>query len=491
MTGKVYLVGAGPGDPELLTLKGKRALQKASVVFYDHLAPDQLLNLAPVTAEHIYVGKKRSSHSYAQDEINAMLVDRARAGHTVVRLKGGDPYLFGRGGEEAEALAIAGIPFEVIPGVTSPAGISAYAGIPLTHRNHTSVVSIVTGHETNAIDWDRFGNSETLVILMGLSNFDEIAKRIIASGRSPDTPVAAIRWGTRPDQRVIEGTLTTLPALIHASALKPPATIIVGEVVRLRAQLNWYERLPLFGQRIVVTRPLGQSAGLITRLRDLGAQPIEIPTIQIDSASDYAPLDRAIAHLHTYDFLIFTSVNGVHAFFDRLDRSPHDLRNLRAQLAAIGPATRDALEAAHLKVDLMGQEYVAESLITALASQPLQGRRVLLIRAAVARDVLPAELREREALVEVVEAYRTIAAPDLANRLQQLATDPPDWITFTSSSTVENFVQAAGSGHFTQAKAASIGPVTSATLWKHGIKPAVEASVYTVDGLIDGILKSL
>ncbi len=491
MTGKVFLVGAGPGDPELLTLKGKRALERATVVFYDHLAPDQLLHLAPSTAEHVYVGKKRSDHAFAQEEINALLLDRARAGHTVVRLKGGDPYLFGRGGEEAEALALAGIPFEVIPGVTSPAGIAAYTGIPLTHRAHTSVVSIVTGHDVDAVDWNRFGHSETLVILMGLSNFETIAGRIISGGRSANTPAAATRWGTRPDQRVIEGTLATLPGLLHDCALKPPATIIVGEVVRLRACLNWYEKLPLFGKRIVVTRPQGQSADMILKLRDLGAQPIEIPAIAIHPAGDYAPLDNALARLQAYDFLIFTSVNGVAAFFDRLDRSPYDLRSLRAQLAAIGPATRDALEAAHLKVDIIGQEFVAESLVEAMAAHPLPDKRVLIVRAAVARDLLPRALTARGAVVEVVEAYRTVPAPGIAYALQELAAQPADWITFTSSSTVDHFLHAAGPAIFNHAKSASIGPVTSATLRQYGVQPAVEAAPYTVDGLIAAILQSL
>lgn len=491
MSGKVYLVGAGPGDPELLTLKGKRALEKATVVFYDNLAPEQLLRLAPANAERVYVGKKRATHSFAQDEINAMLIDRARTGHTVVRLKGGDPYLFGRGGEEAEALAFAHIPFEVVPGVTSPAGISAYAGIPLTHRSHTSVVSIVTGHESDTIDWNRVGQAETLVVMMGLSNFERIAQGIIAGGRSPETPAAAIRWGTRPDQCVIEGTLATLPALIHARGLKPPATIIVGEVVRLRQQLDWFEKLPLFGQRVVVTRPQGQSAEMILKLRDLGALPIEIPAIEIQPAFDYAPLDRAIAQLHDFDFLVFTSVNGVGAFFDRLDRSSRDLRGLRAKLAAIGPATRDALNAAHLKVDIMGDEYVAERLLAALAGHDLAGKHILLVRAAVARDVLPSELGRAGARVEVVEAYRTVAAPDMDARLAELRKQPPNWISFTSSSTVDNFCRAADPAIFTHAKAASIGPVTSATLRRHGIEPAVEAARYTVDGLIESILNSL
>ncbi len=487
MTGKVYLVGAGPGDPELLTLKGRRALERATVIFYDHLAPEQLLDIASPSAERVYVGKKRSQHSFTQDEISGMLIERVQSGHTVVRLKGGDPYLFGRGGEEAEALASAGVPFEVIPGVTSAVGIAAYSGIPLTHRDHTSVVSIVTGHNADSIDWERFGNSETLVILMGLATFDTISARIMAGGRSPQTPAVAIRWGTRPDQQTVEGTLATLPRMIHEQGLKPPATIIVGGVTSLRARLNWFEKLPLFGQRIAITRPRTQSAEMVLKLRDLGAQPIEFPTISIEPASDYAPLDRAIAHLFEYDWLLFTSVNGVRAFFDRLDRSAVDLRNLRARLAAIGPATREALEHCHLKVDEMGSEFVAESLLEALARHSLSGKRVLLVRAAVARDVLPQKLRSLKAEVEVVEAYRTLPPADISSRAAEISAHPPDWITFTSSSTVENFFDAVAASSVRSSRFASIGPVTSATLRKHGIEPSAEAVVYTVDGLIEAI----
>jgi uroporphyrinogen III methyltransferase/synthase len=326
---------------------------------------------------------------------------------------------------------------------------------------------------------------------MGLTNFEAIAARIIAAGRSPETPAIAVRWGTRPDQVSIGGTLGTLPALVHARGLKPPATMIIGEVARLHPKLNWFEKLPLFGQRVVVTRPRGQSAGLVSRLRDLGAQAIEFPAIAIEAASDDGPLDRAIAELGSYDWLIFTSVNGVRAFFDRLDRSALDLRQLRARLAAIGPATREALEQAHLKVDATGEEYVAESLATALSEYPMEGRRVLLVRAAVARQFLPRALEERGALVEVVEAYRTVAAPGIDERARELESNPPDWITFTSSSTVENFYRVVSAEKMGKARAASIGPVTSATLRKWGVEPAVEAEVFTAEGLVAGILRGV
>jgi uroporphyrinogen III methyltransferase / synthase len=489
---KVYLVGAGPGDPELLTLKGRRILEHADAVLYDHLAPEALLDLAPPQAERLYVGKKKSAHAFTQEEICGLLIERARRGLTVVRLKGGDPFLFGRGGEEAEALADAGIPFEVVPGVTSPLGIAAYTGVPLTHREHTSAVTFVSGHSVAAIDWDRVGHAETLVIFMGLTVFADIARELLARGRAPETPAMAVRWGTRPDQETVAGTLAGLPGLIAARGLKPPATIIVGEVVRLREKLNWFERLPLFGQRIVVTRAKGQADALASRLQALGALAIELPTIEIRPPADPAPLDRAIANLASYDWLIFTSANGVRFFLDRLDRSPVDLRSLQARICAIGPATRAAVEALHLKVDLMGAEYVAEGLLAAFAAHDLAGRRVLLPRAAVARDLVPVELRKRGAQVDVVEAYRTVVPQDAAQRAREIFASPraPDWITFTSSSTVRNFVAIvdAGAEALAGVKVASIGPVTSRTARELGIQVAAEARQFTIDGLVEAVL---
>ncbi len=487
----VYIVGAGPGDPELITCKGRDVLAHADAVLHDHLANEALLRLAPAHAELIYVGKKKSEHAFSQDEICRMMIERAQRGLSVVRLKGGDPFVFGRGGEEAEALADAGIPFEVVPGVTSPLGIAAYSGIPLTHRAHTSVVTFVTGHEVANIDWDKVGHAETLVIFMGLTTFEQIAREIISRGRSPETPAIAVRWGTRPDQETVAGTLATLPRQIQEYGLKPPATVIVGEVVRLREKLNWFERLPLFGQRIVVTRAREQADVLGAKLRSLGADVVEMATIEIVAASDYAPLDRAIAELPRYDWLIFTSVNGVRFFLERLDHSRQDLRALRARICAIGDATKQALEALHLKVDLMGEEYVAESLVEALSKFDLTGKRVLLPRAAVARDLLPRALRERGACVDVVEAYRTIVPESAARHAAEIfgGSRRPDWITFTSSSTVQNFVRTAGIKALEGVKVASIGPVTTATAKKLGVAVTVEASPYSTDGLVAAIVK--
>jgi uroporphyrinogen III methyltransferase/synthase len=490
MPGKVYLIGAGPGDPELITCKGRRILEQADAILFDHLAPAALLDLAPPAAERIYVGKKKSDHAFTEEEICAMLIERARRGLTVVRLKGGDPYIFGRGGEEAETLADAGVEFESVPGVTVALGIAAYAGVPLTHRGRSTSVSFVTGHSAGAVDWKTVGQADTLVIFMGVSTFAEIARELMAAGRSPETPAIAVRWATRPDQESIEGTLASLPRLIADGGMKPPATVIVGEVVRLREKLNWFERLPLFGRRIVNTRPKGQADALSSRLKALGADVIEMPTIEIQPATDYGPLDRALGELASYDWLIFTSANGVRCFLERLDASAADLRALRARICAIGPATRAAIEALHLKVDLMGREYVAEGLLEAFSAYDLAGRRVLLPRAAVARDLVPVELARRGAQVDVVEAYRTVAPENASAQAAQIfgGGRKPGCITFTSSSTVQNFVAVAGAEALAGVKVASIGPVTTATAHRLGIAVDVEARTYTVDGLVEAVL---
>ena len=489
---KVYLVGAGPGDPDLITWKGRKVLAVADAILYDHLASDHLLELAPKACERIYVGKKKAVHAHTQEEICAMMIDRARRGLTVVRLKGGDPFIFGRGGEELEALADAGIEFEVIPGVTSPLGIAAYSGVPLTHRHHTSVVTFVTGHSVDAIDWDRVGRAETLVILMGLFSIRDIAREIMARGRSAATPAMAVRWGTRPDQQTVVGTLATIADQVDTVQMKPPATIIIGEVVGLHERLNWFERLPLFGKRIVVTRAQDQASEFIERLRALGADAVELPMISIQPPQDPAPLDGAIECLSSYDWLIFTSANGVRFFLDRLDRSRFDLRSLKARLCAIGPATRKAVESLHLKVDLMPNEYVAEALVAAFSDHDLRGKRVLLPRAAVARDLIPAELTKLGARIDVVEAYRNVIPKDAAIRASEIfsADKKPDWITFTSSSTVSNFLSIMGAEVLSGVRIASIGPVTSSTIHARGLRVDVEARDYTIEGLIASILNN-
>jgi uroporphyrinogen III methyltransferase / synthase len=482
-----YLIGAGPGDPSLITVKGQKILARADVILYDHLASERLLDLAPAHAEKIYVGKKRALQEATQEEISALLIDRAARGLTVVRLKGGDPFIFARGGEEMEALASAGVPFQIVPGVTTPLGIAAYTGVPLTHREHSSAVTFVTGHNVEAIDWSKIGASETIVLFMGLVNFPAIARALIEKGRSPATPAMAVRWATRPDQETITGTLETLPRLLHDAGMKPPATIIVGEVVALRDKFNWYERLPLFGQRIVVTRDRHQASDLAEPLEALGAEALLLPVIEIRPPSDPKPLDAAIARLGSYDWLLFTSANGVRYFIEALDKSAHDLRSLKSRIGAIGPATKAAVEALHLKVDLMPKEYVAESLVEAFANENLQFRRILLPRAAVARDLVPRELSRRGATVDVVEAYQTASPEGLAEKARAILDRKPHWITFTSSLTVTNFIAAAGQDALREIKVASIGPITSATLREHGIEPTVEAQPHTTGGLVDAI----
>jgi uroporphyrinogen III methyltransferase/synthase len=487
---KVYLVGAGPGDPGLITWKGRKLLAIADSILFDNLANEHLLDLAPKNCERIYVGKKKSVHAFPQEEICSMMIDRARRGLNVVRLKGGDPFIFGRGGEELEALADAGIPFEVVPGVTSPLGIAAYSGIPLTHRAHNKVLTFVTGHDVQGIDWSKIGQTETLVIFMGIFSIREIAAEIVRHGRSGATPAVAVRWGTRPDQETVSGTLADIADRIERAGLKPPATVIVGEVVALREKIGWFEKLPLFGTRIVVTRAADQAGELSDRLRALGADPQELPVIALEPSADPAPLDRAIENLAIYDWLIFTSVNGVRFFMDRLDQSRHDLRALKARICAIGPATRKAIEDLHLKVDLMPEEYVAESVVQAFAVQDLAGKKILLPRAAVARDVIPIELSKLGALVDVVEAYRNVVPPNAAARAHESFSNEkkPDWITFTSSSTVKNLLAIIGREALEGVRIASIGPVTSATLCANGLKVDAEAKQFTLDGLIDAIL---
>jgi uroporphyrinogen III methyltransferase/synthase len=484
---KVYLVGAGPGDPGLITVKGRKILERADSILYDHLASERLLDLAPAHAAKIYVGKKRAAHEATQEEITAMLIERARRGETVVRLKGGDPFIFGRGGEEVEALTAACIPFEIVPGVTTALGLAAYSGVPLTHREHTSAVTFVTGHSVAAIDWSKVGASETIVLFMGLVNFPEIARELIAHERSAATPAMAVRWATRPDQQTIVGTLGDLAGRIDVAGMKPPATIVIGEVVALRERFNWFEKLPLFGKKIVITRDRRQSSMLAEPLEALGAETLFVPVIEIADAAEASSLELAIQNLAAYDWLIFTSANGVRHFVEALDRSDRDLRDLKAKLCAIGPATRAAIEALHLRVDVMPQEYVAESLVEALAGQDLRGKRVLLPRAAVARDLVPDTLRERGAVVDVVEAYRTVIPADAAARAKEALAHKPDWITFTSSSTVTNLLKVTGREALAGIKIASIGPVTSATARAAGLIVDVEANPHTIEGLVDGL----
>lgn len=478
---KVYLVGSGPGDPELLTIKAKRVLESADIILYDYFASQAVLDLAPHAEKH-YVGKRRDDHAFPQQEIGEMLIEHWRTGKQVVRLKGGDPFIFGRGGEEAEALAKAGVPFEVVPGVTAALGAGAYAGIPLTHRDHASHVAFVTGHHPESMDWSKIAFAETLVVFMGAHYYPKLAEQLIAVGRPPDTPAAAVSWGTHAKQKTAVGTIATLAERMKEAGVASPAMIYIGGVANLSSQLNWFEKLPLHGVRIAILRPKAQSDAMLQHLRALGAEPIEYPVIEITPPSSYEALDQAIESLPQYDWLLFTSANGVDAFRERLHKSPYDVRRIRAKIAAIGPATKAAIEAMSLKVDLCPPEYVAESLATAMQGESLEGKRILLPQAAVARDTAPKALRDLGATVDVVEAYRTLPPTQHPGEFPGA-----DWIVFTSSSTVKNFLALAGPEPLKQSKLASIGPITSETLRKHGFEPTLEATPHTTEGIVDAI----
>ena len=417
--GNVYLVGAGPGDPDLITVKGMKCLKQADVIIYDHLASAKLLKHAKPDAKTIYVGKEQGSHTLPQDEMNKLLVEQAKQGSTVVRLKGGHPFIFGRGGEEAQALAEAKIPFEIVPGITSAIAAPAYAGIPLTHRRYSASVGIVTGHEDptkphSTVDWSRLAvGVGTLVILMGVKNLAKITEGLISAGRDPKTPVALVRWGTTPQQITVVGTLETIVAQADAAELTPPVAIVVGEVVRLRDTLNWFEKKPLFGKTVVVTRTREQASELVAQLSALGAECLECPTIRVVPPQDWAPLDEAIDRLDIYDWLVLTSVNGVNFFFDRLYERGKDVRamgNLRT--AAIGPATAKRMRDFGLKSDIVPETYRAESIIEAFEKESMEEKRVLLPRAKEARPILPVEIRKMGATVDEIAAYETEQARD-------------------------------------------------------------------------------
>lgn len=500
--GKVYLVGSGPGDPGLLTLKAKECIEKADVVIYDYLANVVFLEYAKKDAERIYVGKEGGRHTLGQNEINRLIVEKAREGLSVVRLKGGDPFIFGRGGEEAQELVKAGIPFEVVPGVTSAIAVPAYAGIPLTHRDFTATVAFVTGHEdptkeTSNIAWDKIATGiGTLVFLMGVGNLSKIASSLMDHGRSPDTPVAVIRAGTVPEQRTVTGSLGTIAEIAQKEKIKPPAIIVVGDVVSLRKDLNWFEQRPLFGKRIVVTRAREQASDFVARLCELGAECVEFPTIEVIPPSSWKELDRAVGNLETYQWLVFTSVNGVKYFFDRLEDSGQDARNLKGiSIAAIGPKTADAIREKGVKPDLVPEEYRAEAVVEAFRKHGVKGLRILLPRAAEAREVLPQELEEMGATVEVVEAYRTVKPEGSKNEIKaMLEKGDIHVVTFTSSSTVSNFMEMfVEEGDrllkwMEKVTVACIGPVTAKTAKERGLSVRVTPSEYTIEALARAIV---
>jgi len=500
--GKVYLVGAGPGDPGLLTLKGKECLEAADVVLYDYLANPVLLQYASPTAERIYVGRRGRGQYQDQADINRLLIERAKEGNVVVRLKGGDPFVFGRGGEEAEAVAAAGVDFELVPGVTAAVAVPAYAGIPVTHRTLASTVTFVTGHEDptkpeTQLEWPKLAStSGTLVFMMGMKNLPSIVRQLLAEGRSSNTPTAAIRWGTKADQQTIVGTLGDIVAKTEAVHLEPPTVIVVGEVVRLRGQLNWFETKPLFGKRIVLTRAREQAREFSQLLAAYGAEPIEVPTIQIVPPASWQEIDDAVTHLNTYQWLIFTSVNGVRPFMDRLHAAGKDARALaNLRLCAIGPRTAQELETYGLTADIVPSEFQAEGVIAALADVGIRGSRVLIPRAEVAREILPEQLRELGAAVDVIPVYRTISpAVDVASLTQQFHDGRVAVVTFTSSSTVRNFVEVFGGRDtvrplLAEVVVACIGPITARTVEEFGLTVTVMPAENTVPALAETIVR--
>jgi uroporphyrinogen III methyltransferase/synthase len=494
VSGKVWLVGAGPGDPGLITARGVEVLAEAEVVLHDALAHPALLELCP-KAEHHYVGKRFGEPSSAQDAINGELIRFAHAGKRVVRLKGGDPLLFARGGEEALALRQAGVEFEIVPAVSSPVGAATYAGIPLTHRELSSSVTFITGSDRAGVAWSPASwrklatATDTICVLMGMRRLEAILEAIVEGGRVPSTPVAVIQWGTRPSQRVVTGTLADVAPKARAAGLTNPAIVVVGEVVRLREELRWFDTGPLFGKRMLVPRPVEQAARTARAIRDRGAEPVIIPLIEIHPPPDRARLLAAARDAGSYDWVLFTSANGVERFFAALREIGLDARAFRAaRIAVIGPRTADALERFGLRADLIAKEYVGEALARDLLQTGVP-RRVLLARALVARDALPTLLREQGTHVDVVPAYETRPAP-AAELLETFASGGVDIVLLTSSSTVSSLAAALGESaaeRLSHVCVASIGPVTTETARQLGIRVDVAATTHTVAGLLDAL----
>ena len=500
-TGCVYLVGGGPGDPGLITLKGLECLRHADVVLYDRLIDPQLLKHAPRNAEIIYVGKGARDHALTQDEINALLVRKAQAGKTVVRLKGGDPFVFGRGGEELEVVADAGVPFEVVPGVTAAVAALAYAGIPVTHRGYASSFAVITGHEDptkpdSSIEWEKLATGVgTLVFLMGVENLALIVRQLLTFGRSPDTPIALVRWGTWPQQATVEGTLGDILPRLEGQDFGPPAVIVVGETVRLRERLRWFDNRPLSGKRVLVTRSRDQASQLSELLTALGAQALEAPVIEIREPEDFSRLDAALGALRQYQWAVFTSANGVDAVFQRLQSLGKDARAFAGvQVAAVGPATAATLLGQGITPDLVPDRYLTQAVAEGLAGRGIAGARVLLPRTDVVGEDLAAALKQHGANVDQVVAYRTVQAAVLEPNIHRMLRDGEVAIvTFTSSSTVKNLVSLLGGE--TQLLAGSmiacIGPVTSKTAREAGLSVAIEAKEHTIPGLVEALLERI
>ncbi len=499
--GFVFLVGAGPGDPKLLTLRGQECLGKADVVLYDHLANPELLKFASPQAERVYVGRKGRGTYREQSEINTLLVQKAREGKCVVRLKGGDPFVFGRGGEEAEVVAQAGIGFEVVPGVTAAVAVPAYAGIPVTHRTLASTVALITGHEDpekpeSAMEWPRFASAEgTLVFVMGTKNLPQIVDRLIMEGKSSSTPVAIIRWGTYARQRTVIGMLDNIVEKAREAEMSPPTIIVVGEVVKLRDHLNWCESRPLFGKGILVTRPPEQAPIFSSLLAGYGAEPVECPTLDIAPPDDWGTVDAAIENLGSFDWVIFTSVNGVQAFMKRLWSLGKDIRSFGGiRLCCIGPKTKEEIERWGIVPDLVPRIFQAEGILEAFGELDMSGKRVLIPRAKVARDILPDQLAQMGVTVHVVHVYQAIRPQVAIDPIRdRLRNKEIHYLTFTSSATVRNFCGLFQDRqellNLTQhAAVACIGPITAQTVQEEGLSVDIVASENTVPALVDAIV---
>ena len=493
--GKVYLVGAGPGDLGLVTLRAKECMGSADVIVCDHLANPEILSWARDDAEIIYAGKEPGQPSLSQQEINALLIEKAREGKEVVRLKGGDPFVFGRGAEEARAIADAGIEFEIVPGITSAIAGPAYAGIPMTHRAENSHVTFFTGHEDpakteSAINYAALAElGGTQVMLMGMERLGAITREMLKQGVREDLPVALVRWATTGRQETLTGTLGDIAQRAVASGFAAPAVAVFGEVVALRESLNWYENRLLSGKRIVVTRTRKQASALSNKLRELGAQVIELPTIRVEPPSDLRAFAELVQDAHLYDWIVFTSANGVDAFFEIFFKLYNDAREIGgARIAAIGPATAQRVKDFHLHVDLQPEEFVAEAVVKKFQKEgSVENLRILLVRPEKTRDVLPKELSGLGAIVDEAFAYRTVPETrDTTGARRRLASEAPDLITFTSSSTVENFL-ALGLPWPKGMQVASIGPITSKTARDHGLTIDIEARRHDIDGLVQAI----
>jgi len=493
--GKVYLVGAGPGDLGLITLRGKECIEQTDVLVYDHLANPEMLGWARDEAEIIYAGKQAGAHALGQDEINELIIEKARAGKKVVRLKGGDPFVFGRGAEEAKVIGDAGIPFEIVPGITSAIAAPAYAGIPVTHRGENSHVTFFTGHEDpskkeSAIDYAALAKlGGTQIMLMGVERIEPITREMLANGVRRDLPVALVRWGTTRRQQTLIGTLATIAQRVIEAQFEAPAVAVFGDVVSLRKDLNWYENRPLSGKRIVVTRTRKQAGALSDQLRGLGADVIELPTIRIEPPTELRGFAELVQDAHVYDWIVFTSPNGVDAFFEMFFKLYDDAREIGpAKIAAIGSATAQRVRDFHLHVDLQPEEFVAEAVVKEFQKQGgVENLRILLVRPEKARDVLPRELSKLGAIVDEGFAYRTVSETrDVTGARRRFLHEGADLITFTSSSTVDHFL-ALDLSWPKGMRVATIGPITSKTARENGLTVDVEARRHDIGGLVGAI----